>query len=251
MNFYVHITCLLLFTINITSYDSLKSVNDFNVLTTRENYFGNDFVTKPKNITYEYYNCELNTNVFTNRSITRSYNDNYFVTNWYILQKIYILLQMPNIYECNLDKHYIRIKLLFLSKYLSKTKFYVDNSKSIKKVRALYKNCDTLGTKFIVNSFLRFIRITAFYIIWEHVFDCTDRMDSVFSGSSCKIEPSSGSRYSFFQPPFDPLNFDTKPKTTLLIMILLYMCGDTAALINPGPINQSREYAHLEKIMGK
>ena len=153
MNFYVHITCLLLFTINITSYDSLKSVNDSNVLTTRENYFGNDFVTKPKNITYEYYNCELNTNVFSNRSITRSYNDNYFVTNWYILQKIYILLQMPNMYECNLDKHYIRIKLLFLSKYLSKTKFYVDNSKSIKKARVLYKNYDTLATKFIVNFF--------------------------------------------------------------------------------------------------
>merc|ERR1711888_149801 len=89
--------------------------------------------------------------------------------------KRYILLQMPNMYECNLDKHYIRIKLLFLSKYLSKTKFYVDNSKNIKKVRVLYKNCDTLVTKFIVIFFfLRFIRITAFYLIWEHIFGCTD-----------------------------------------------------------------------------
>ena len=234
-------------TFNIILNDSFKSVNDSNVLTTRENYFGNDFVTKPKNITFEYYNCELN-NVFSNRSITRSYNDNYFVSNWNILQKIYILLQMPNMYECNLDNHYIRIKLLFLCKYLSKTKFYVDNSKSIKKVRVLYRNCDTLATKFIVNFFLRFIRITVFYIIWEHVFVCTDRMDSVFLGSSCEIEPSSGSRYSSFQPSFEHLNFDTKPMTTLLIMILLHMCGDTAALVNPGPINQSIDYTHLEKL---
>ena len=50
-------------TFNIILNDSFKSVNDSNVLTTRENYFGNDFVNKPKNITFEYYNCELN-NVF-------------------------------------------------------------------------------------------------------------------------------------------------------------------------------------------
>ena len=136
------------FIFNTILNDSFKSVNDSNVLTTRENYFGNDFVTKPKNITFEYYNCELN-NVFSNRSITRSYNDNYFVSNWNILQKIYILLQMPNMYECNLDNHYIRIKLLILCKYLSKTKFYVDNSRSVKKDRVLYQNCDRLVTKFI------------------------------------------------------------------------------------------------------
>merc|ERR1712236_58637 len=92
------------------------------------------------------------------------------------------------------------------------------------------------------------IRITVFYIIWEHVFVCTDRMDSVFLRSSCEIEPSSGSRYSFFQPSFDSLNFDTKPMTTLLIMILLYMCGDTAALVDPGPMYQSIDYTHLEKL---
>ena len=57
------------FIFNTILNDSFKSVNDSNVLTTRENYFGNDFVTKPKNITFEYYNCELN-NVFSNRSIT-------------------------------------------------------------------------------------------------------------------------------------------------------------------------------------
>ena len=32
------------------------------------------------------------------------------------------------------------------------------------------------------------------------------------------------------------VNIVTKPRTSLLILILLLMCGDTGCLINPGPI---------------
>ena len=55
----------------------------------------------------------------------------------------------------------------------------------------------------------------------------------------------------FLQPYINLLNYDTNPKTTLLMKILLSMYGYTWALLNPGPINKSKEDIHIAKIWEK
>ena len=105
-------------------------------------------------------------------------------------------------------------------------------------------------TKFNL-KYLKFIHKKTFYIIWERVLECIDEVDSVFSRSVYRIEQFHGLRGIFLRPYIKLLNFDTNPKTKLLIMILLSMCGDTGALLNPGPINKSKEDIHIEKIWEK
>ena len=105
-------------------------------------------------------------------------------------------------------------------------------------------------TKFNL-KYLKFIHKKTFYIIWERVFECIDDVDSVFSRSVYRIEQFHGLRGIFLRPYIKLLNFDTNPKTKLLIMILISMCGDTGALLNPGPINKSKEDIHIEKIWEK
>ena len=120
---------------------------------------------KPKNIIYEYNNCELR-NDFFNRSPTRCFNVNNFFTNTHNVHMFKVLFQILIICEYNLNIHSIRIKWFYLGKYLSKTK---DSSSS-------------------------------------HV------------------------------------SLVSRPKSCILILFLLFLCGDTGASINPGPISPTEPY---------
>ena len=61
----------------------------------------------------------------------------------------------------------------------------------------------------------------------------------------------SRSKYS----SFTTVTSTRKPKSTILIIILLFMCGNTGALINPGPANPTNEYVdnvtNYERYLGE
>ena len=133
---------------NIQKYDKITEIEHYNFI-------------NPENILYyEYSNYELS-HVFSNRSITRCFNDNYFVNNCHCFCKINFLIHILYKLTFKLDNHYNRITWLFLGKYLSKTKF------------------------------------------------------------------SSANHVSFY----------SRPKSCILILVLLFLCGDTGASINPGPLS--------------
>ena len=68
---------------------------------------------KPKNIIYEYNNCELR-NDFFNRSPTRCFYVNNFFTNSHNMYMFKVLFQILINCEYNLDNHNIRIKWFYL-----------------------------------------------------------------------------------------------------------------------------------------
>ena len=154
------------------------------------------------------------------------------------------ILKFINMFRFNYFNHFLEFLFIVICCIILGTgdhnNFCTGPMSNFKKVRVLYKKIGMLVTKSIL-KYMKFVHIKTFYIKWEQVIRCIGGVDSFFSGL----------KVIFFRPYIKFLYFNTNPKNKLLIMILLSMCGDTGALLNPGPINKSKEDIHIEKIWEK